>query len=151
MKRLIALLLSAVVSSTAGAEGLVAGDAWVRATPPGSRVAAVYLSVDNQGATADRLLSVATPVAERAEVHETVHEGQVVRMRRVEVLEIAAAGTLSLEPGGRHLMLLGLKAPLVEGARVPLMLRFEHAGELAVEAIVVAGDATGPHAGHHHH
>lgn len=151
MRHLIALFLLAFLASTAGAAGIVAGDAWVRATPPGSRVAAVYLRLDNQGTTADRLLSVATPVAERAEVHETVYEGGVARMRRVEVLEIAATGTLSLAPGGRHLMLLGLDAPLVAGARVPLTLRFEHAGELAVEATVVAGDATDPHAGHHHH
>jgi copper(I)-binding protein len=152
MKRLTALLLTAAtaLAGVAVAGGPVAGHGWARATPPGANLAAVYLVLDNTGGGADRLLSVATPAAERTEVHETLREGDVLRMRRVDPLHLRAGEKLAFEPGGLHVMLMGLRAPLVEGRRIPLTLTFERAGTVQVEATVVAGDATDPHAGHHH-
>ena len=152
MNRLIESMLVAglFLAGSAAAQEVSVTQAWARATPPGSIVAAVYLTIDNGGRPADRLISVSTPAADRAEVHTIVHEGDVVRMRRTEPLDIGAGERLVFEPGGRHLMLMGLKAPLVEGRRVSVTLDFEKAGRIAVEADVLAGDTTDPHAGHHH-
>jgi len=152
MNRLITILLvaAALFAGPAGADGLAVTQAWSRATPPGATVAAVYLTLDNSGGTADRLLSVSTDVAERPEVHTTVHDGDVVRMRRTEPLDIAAGERIAFGPGGRHLMLMGLKAPLVQGSRITVTLQFEKAGPVSFQVDVLAGDATDPHAGHHH-
>lgn len=152
MNRLIKSMLvaSLFLAGSAAAQDVTVTQAWARATPPGSTVAAIYLTIDNGGRPADRLISVSTVVAERAEVHAIVHEGDVVRMRRTEPLDIGAGERIVLEPGGRHLMLMGLKAPLVEGRRVSVTLEFEKAGKIPVEADVLAGDATDPHASHHH-
>ena len=152
MNRLITTLLVAAVllAGPAAADGLAVTQAWARATPPGATVAAVYLTLDNSAGGADRLLSVSTDVAERPEVHATVHDGDVVRMRRTEPLDIGAGERIAFEPGGRHLMLMGLQAPLVQGSRIAITLEFEKAGRISVEADVLAGDATDPHVGHHH-
>ena len=152
MNRLIATLLVAatLVARTAAADGPAVTQAWARATPPGVTVAAVYLTLDNSAGAADRLLSVSTDVAERPEVHTTVREGDVVRMRRTEPLDIGAGERIAFEPGGRHLMLMGLETPLVQGSRITVTLQFEKAGPVSFEAEVVAGDATDPHAGPHH-
>ncbi|MBS1200162.1 MAG: hypothetical protein H6R27_840 [Proteobacteria bacterium] len=152
MNRLIVSLLiaTALVAGPAAAAGPTVTQAWARATPPGATVAAVYLAIDNAGGAADRLVSVSTAVADRAEVHATVREGDVVRMRRIEPLDIGAGERVAFEPGGRHLMLMGLQAPLVQGSRIAITLEFEKAGRISVEADVLAGDATDPHVGHHH-
>lgn len=144
------LALAIGLAGQANAEGPAVTDAWARATPPGASVAAAYLVVDNTGGAADRLLGVASTAADRVEVHETRREGEVMRMRKAEPLAIAAGERVSLAPGGLHVMLMGLRAPLRQGDRLPLVLRFERAGEIQVEAAVLAGDATGPHADHHH-
>ena len=125
--------------------------AWARATPPGASVGAVYLIIDNRSSRSDRLLSVASPRAARVEVHATVRDVDVVRMRRVDPLHIGAAERLVLEPGGTHVMLMGLKAPLVEGETVPLTFRFELAGAIDVAARVHAVGDDAAAADHSHH
>jgi copper(I)-binding protein len=152
MNRLIMSLLmaAAFVAGPAAADAPAVTQAWARATPPGATVAAVYLTIDNAGGAADRLVSVSTAVADRSEVHATVREGDVVRMRRIEPLDVGAGERVAFEPGGRHVMLMGLQAPLVQGSRIAVTLEFEKAGPVRVEADVLAGDATDPHAGHHH-
>lgn len=125
--------------------------AWARATPPGSSVAAAYLVIDNQGSRSDRLLALTSPRADRVEVHATVHEGDVARMRRVDPLHLAARERLTMEPGGMHVMLIGLTAPLSAGERIPLLLRFELAGELRTELRVFDAGTTDAGKGHHDH
>lgn len=132
-----ALLLVAALPARAG-EVMTLERAWARATPPGTTVAAAYLVIDNRGSRSDRLLALSSPRAERAEVHATLRDGDVVRMRRVDPLHLGAGERLELRPGGTHIMLLGLRAPLAEGERVPLVLRFEVAGELRTEIRVFA-------------
>ena len=123
--------------------------AWARATPPGTPVAAAYLVIDNRGPRSDRLLSASSPSAEKVEVHATVHDGDVARMRKVDPLHVAAGERLVLEPGGMHLMLIGLRKPLTEGELIPIVLDFEVAGRLRTEIRVFAAgtDVTG---GKHH-
>ena len=123
-------------------------EAWARATPPGAKIAAGYLTIRNAGA-ADRLLSASSPAAAKVETHMTTKDGDVSRMREVKGYAVPAKGTLELAPGGSHLMLVDIKAPLKEGDKVPLVLRFEKAGELKTELGVRALGASAH--GHAHH
>jgi len=125
-------------------------NAWARATPPGAKIAAGYMTIRNTSGTADRLLAVSSPAAERVETHVTVKDGDVSRMREVKGYEIPAKGAFTLAPGGAHLMLVNPKAPLKEGEKVPLVLRFERAGEVKTElAVRPLGAAHDYHKGHH--
>lgn len=112
---------------------------WARASAGAAPTGAAYLAIENRGDAADRLLSASTPAAERAELHTHIHEGGVMKMREVEGgIELPAGEQVFLAPGGLHVMLMGLKAPLKEGERFPLTLTFEKAGELQVEVAVEA-------------
>src|SRR5207302_11463713 len=93
-----------------------------------------YLTIVNTGTADDRLIAAATPVAEKAEPHSTVTENGVMKMRPVQAVDVKAGGKAELKPGGLHLMLTGLKAPLKEGGTFPLTLTFEKAG--AIETMV---------------
>ncbi len=97
---------------------------------------AVYLRIRNRGREEDRLLGGATRVATRVEVHESYLEGDVMRMRRLEGIQVPPAGEVALRPGGLHVMLLGLKESLVEGESFPMVLEFEVSGEVEVEVSV---------------
>lgn len=121
-------------------------DAWARATPPGAKVGAGYLKISTS--VADRLIGAASPAAARVELHVTTKEGEVMRMRQVKAYDIPVGGSFALEPGGAHLMLVDLKAPLKEGTKVPMTLRFEKAGEVKIVLQVRALGAAG-HPGHH--
>ena len=140
----------------AGAEAVALGDLavsapWSRATPPMANVAAGYVIVTNTGETPDRLLGGSSPRASRVEIHSMTMENDVARMREMpEGVEVPAGGELALEPGGYHLMLVGLDAPLSEGDRVPLTLRFE-SGTIDVELDVRAMGASGGSSGHGGH
>lgn len=123
---------------------------WSRPTAPGVRVGVGYLVIANAGKD-DALLGATTPVAERVELHQTRMDGGVMRMRRVDRVELPAGATVRLEPGGLHMMLIGLKQPLAEGARLPLVLRFETAGEVKVELKVETDGPAAEPDGHAHH
>ncbi len=119
--------------------GLVIDHAYALPTPPGARTAAVYLRrLANQGPAADRLLGAETPVASRAAWHHsTLDERQVMRMQEVPVMELPAGFDRALRHGGEwHLMLEGLRAPLRDGDRFELTLRFERAGAVKVQVWV---------------
>lgn len=106
---------------------------WARATPPGAPVAGGFLDVRNAGATEDRLLSATSPDADKVELHEMRMDAGVMRMRRIDGgLAIAPGGTLTLAPGGFHLMFIGPKHPFVAGETVTATLRFERGGERTV-------------------
>jgi periplasmic copper chaperone A len=120
---------------------------WARATPPTAPTGGGYLSIKNTGTAPDRLMSVSSPAAQTVQVHEMKMDGNVMRMRELEGgLEIKPGETVTLAPGGMHLMMMGLKGPLKQGEKVPLTLMFEKAGKIDVELAVVAMGAT---PGHH--
>jgi len=120
-------------------------DPWTRATPPGAKVGAGYMKITSTGA--DRLIGASSPAAARVELHLTEKNGDVMRMREVKAYDIPARGGFELSPGGAHLMLVDIKAPFKEGAKIPVTLRFEKAGEVKVELQVRALGASG-HQGH---
>jgi len=118
---------------------------WSRATAPGAKVAVGYMEIRNNGKVADRLLSASSAAARRVEMHVTQREGDVMRMREVKAFEIPARERLTLRPGGPHLMLVDLAQPLKKGERFTMTLRFERAGELAVEFEVQELGSRHPH------
>lgn len=103
---------------------------------------AVYMTFKNSGA-ADRLLSASTATASSVEIHNINMDGGLMRMRKLDGVDLPAGGTAVFAPGGLHMMLFGLKAPLRAGASFPLELRFEKAGQILVQVNVKANsDAT---------
>jgi len=128
---------------------------WARASAGPARNSAAFMTIHNAG-SADRLIATSGDVAERVELHTHMMEGDIMKMRQVEAVEVPANAMAELQPGGFHIMLIGLKAPLKEGDRFPLTLTFEDAGEItvevAVEAISSMGGAQGgmDHGGMHH-
>lgn len=146
-----ALAIAAALAVPAGAQtvgALTVSGATTRATS--GKAGGGWLAIRNAGSAPDRLLSARSPVAERVELHTMRMEGDVMRMRQLDAIELPAGQTVELKPGGLHLMLMGLKAPLKAGERVPVTLRFEKAGELAVELDVAAAGAA-PADGHKRH
>jgi len=124
---------------------LAIGHPHARPTAPGQPTGGGYLTVTNRGRTADRLVGAAAPsVAQAVEVHEMRLEGNVMRMREIGTLEVPAGKTVKLEPGGLHLMIMGLKAPLAAGQHVPLTLTFEKAGRIEVDMTVDAAVSAAP-------
>ena len=142
--KFLALAASLVVASAALAQTtqLEVSNAWARATPGKAENGAAYLTI--QSPTADRLLSVASPVAKKAELHTMSMEGMVMKMRPLADLDIPAGQPVTLKPGGQHVMLLGLDAPLREGQSFPLTLTFEKAGTRTVTVAIEKPGAVGP-------
>src|SRR5712675_735160 len=103
-------LLLALVTSPALAQ-IKIENAWSRATPPGAKIAAGYMTIRNASKTADKLLSVSSLAAEKVETHVTVKDGDIFRMREVKGYDVPAGGAFELKPGGAHLMLVNVKAP----------------------------------------
>jgi len=150
--------LRAVVSAALGAATLAAaahganiGDIAIGhpyATPsiPGTSNGAAYLaSLENKGATADRLVHASTPMAARVEIHSmNLDANGVMRMREIDGIALAPKAKVQMKPGsGLHLMLIGLKEPLKEGATFPMTLQFERAGTVEVNVVVQAPRARG--------
>jgi copper(I)-binding protein len=115
---------------------LVITEARARPTPPGVSVGAVYFSITNAGSKADRLLSVSTPAASRVELHESRNMRGVVEMREVTSVECPPGATVRATPGGLHVMLLGLGAPLAAGTVFNVSLQFRDAGVLTLKVPV---------------
>ena len=113
------------------------GHPYARATAAGQSVGGGFLKLSNGGA-ADRLVAARTAVAASVELHTMRLEGDVMRMRQLDAIELPAGRTVELEPGGTHLMLMGLKAPLKAGQSFPMVLKFEKAGEVTVDVSVEA-------------
>lgn len=119
-----------------GAAGIAVSGAWARTTPPVVSNGAAYMTLSNGGASADRLVSAETGVAGRVEFHEHVMENGVAIMGEVESVELPAGAEAVFEPGGRHIMLMGLDGPLAAGERFTMTLTFERAGEITVDVPV---------------
>jgi copper(I)-binding protein len=142
---MVGVLFAALTVAAAEQPGEVTvANAWARATPGGAKNGAVYMSITAEPGAGDRLVAAKSEAARSVELHISDHEGGVVRMRRLDALEVPAGQTVRLSPGGHHLMLLDLKQPLKTGDRVKLTLVFEKAGELTVEASIRALSSSRP-------
>lgn len=159
MKNILRFVAAAVAfaATTAFAHDFTLGSIkidhpWSRATVEGIPNGVAYFVLENNGDTDDRLLSAASPVAETVELHTHIKDGEVMRMRQVENIDVPAGETVALEPGGLHVMLMGLKAPLQEGEMFPLTLEFDSAGTVTVDVLVqLITGGKGGHDDHDHH
>ena len=109
--------------------------AWARPTVSGQSGGGGFLKITG-GSANDRLLSASAGVSKMAELHTMEMDGDVMRMRPVDGIAIPAGATVELKPGGNHVMFMGLTQTLKAGARFPLTLRFEKAGEVKVDMLV---------------
>ena len=145
--RIISILLSVLFISTpawAGeekSEHLTISHPWSRATAPSQKVGAVFMTIEPNGNNEDRLIGAASPAAETVQIHNHTMVDGVMRMRPVDGVDIPANGAAVLAPGGFHIMLIGLKAPLFEETVIPLTLEFEKAGKVEIEAVIKAAGA----------
>ena len=112
-------------------------NAYVRATAPGQPAAGAFMKIDNSGA-ADQLLSASSPAAGEVQLHQMLMEGNVMKMGQVKDIAVPANGSVDLKPGGYHIMLMNIKAPLKAGETVPVKLKFAKAGEVEVKLPVNA-------------
>jgi periplasmic copper chaperone A len=118
---------------------------WARATPKGASSGAGYLTVTNNGTAPDRLTCAGSDAAAQCQIHSMTMENGVMKMRPVEGgLEIKPGETVTLKPGGYHVMLVDLKHPLETGSAVAVTLQFDKAGTVKVEMPVVAMGAAAP-------
>ena len=136
-----AILAVALASGTAVADEYKArtlriSNAFVRATPPGAKVAGAFMSIENQGKETDRLVSASSPVAGLVEIHEMAMDGGLMKMRAVKGIDLKPGATVELRPGGYHVMLEDLKQPLKQGEQIPVLLTFERAGTVEIKVKV---------------
>ncbi len=144
MRKLIAIVMVAwaVASPALAEESVRVFDAWARASVLASRPGATYLTI--KSTSDDTLIGASTPVAKRVMIHAVEKDGDVIRMKHVEALELPAGQQVTLAPGGMHLMLMGLQDKLSEGTAFPMTLSFEIAGEITVDVSVLGIAAEGP-------
>ena len=134
------LITFALTASCApGAPDIDISEAWARATAPGQSSGAVYATIANRGAP-DRLVGVMSE-AGTSMLHRSDNRGGVARMRMLPELAIPAGSSIDLAPGGTHVMLSGLAAPLVAGTDYPLSFRFAESGSRTVKVTIVAAGA----------
>src|SRR3954468_7650721 len=147
---LLALLSAPALAQEVKAGDLVITQPWSRATPGGAKIAGGFVTIENKGATPDRLISGAGDVAGKVEIHEMAMNNGVMTMRPLDKgLVIEPGKTVKLAPGGYHLMLMDLKNPLKQGDKVPLELQFEKAGKVTVSLDVQGVGAQAPAAAGH--
>jgi copper(I)-binding protein len=147
----IGAALALALAPAARAQGAVTVTAaWTRAAGAGA-TGVGYMTIRNPGPAADRILGARTPAARVVELHTHIRDGDVMRMRPVQAIDLPPGQEVRFAPGGLHLMLIGLAAPLRQGERVPVTLVLERGGEVQVELSVEAAGARGPGGGGHRH
>ncbi len=120
---------------------------WAWTSLKGARTGAAYVTIVTRGSDGDRLVSVKSPAARRAEIHLHSMAGNVMQHRIMELIDVPSGQTFTFAPGGLHVMLFDLTAPLKMGAKFPLMLKFEQAGSVAVDVVVQPFRSPGPDSG----
>jgi copper(I)-binding protein len=138
----IAAFLSIATAAFAQPGQLEISNAWARATPAKAENGIAYLTI--RSPTPDRLVSVSSPAAKKAELNTMEMSKMVMKMRPIAGLDIPAGQPVTLKPSGDHIMLLGLNGPLREGQSFPLTLTFEKAGAREVTVAVEKPGAAGP-------
>lgn len=162
-RSILTLAIAFTFGASAHAHDYKAGDLQIqhphaRATVANQPSGAAYLTIENKGKNADKLIAVSSPVAKSAEIHTMSMDGNVMKMREVDDIEIKPSTRVAMEPGhhGYHIMLLGLKQPLKAGDKFPLTLTFEKSGKVDVSVWVEeknakTGKTDADAAAHQHH
>jgi len=149
LKLVMLAAIGALTMQTAWAANISVSDAWARATMPGQPVSGAYMQIRSDADA--RLVSASSPAVPRVEMHEMKMDGDVMRMREVKAIDLPKGKTVSLEPGGFHIMLMNLPKPIAAGDVIPLILTVESGGKQ--QTIEVKAEARSPMGGgamHHH-
>lgn len=152
LKALLFLILTVCLSVASGAyaqpssaTAISIEHPWARATPRGGRTGAAYVTIVNHGLTPDRLIHAATPRADKVQFHQENDDNGVMRMREMPAVDVGAGTSVTLKPGGTHIMMIGLKQQLKEGQTLPLTLEFEQAGKIELQVPIAKAGAMGDH------
>jgi copper(I)-binding protein len=155
--RSVSLFLCALaISVTAHAHeydlgSLHIGHPYARATVPGQPGGGAFLSIENKGKEADKLIGVSSSVAKSTEIHTMAMDGNVMKMREVGEIDLPPASTVDMKPGhGYHVMLIGLNQPLKAGDKFPLTLTFQKSGKIEVSVVVTDLSGKSAEAAHQH-
>ena len=145
MNRLSLLTAFATLTfaASAGAQTIAVDQPWARATSPSQSVGGAFLTITDNGAD-DALVSAASPIAASVELHETVNDNGVMKMKPIDSLKLTHGQSVVLQPGQYHLMVMGLKQQLKPGDSFPLTLNFAHAAPMTVNVVVQSAGAAAP-------
>jgi len=151
LKVLMLAAIGALSMQAAWAANISVSDAWARATMPGQKVSGAYMQI--QSDVDAHLISASSPAVPRVEVHEMKMDGDVMRMREVKAVDLPKGKTVSLEPGGYHIMLMNLPKPIAAGEVIPLTLVVESGGKRQTVEVRAEARAPGssPMPNHMHH
>ncbi|ENZ83889.1 copper chaperone PCu(A)C [Caulobacter vibrioides] len=137
MKTLSLIALAALLTAStaqAAAPVVTATEAWCRPAPAGALAGGCYVTLT--ASADDRLVTVETTAADHGEIHSMSMDGGVMRMRKLDGLPLPAGKAVALKPGGEHLMLISPKVAFKDGAKIPMVLKFQKAAPVKVEATV---------------
>lgn len=132
-------------------EGVMVEQPWARASAGQAKAGAAFMTIVNMGPHADRLIAAKSDLAARTELHTHLMEGGVMKMRQVDEIDVLPGTPTALQPGGYHIMFMGLKKPFIEGETLPLTLIFEKAGPVDVDFVVQGAGAKQPAHAHGAH
>lgn len=133
---LFLLSLSGSAFAQSASDDVAISGVYVRAVPPGQPNSAAFMEIKNGGGVDHALVGGSSPVAEVVELHTHTMDGGMMRMRQIDKIDLPAGQDVSLKPGGLHVMLIGLKQPLVPDENIPVTLRYEDGSEATIEAPV---------------
>jgi copper(I)-binding protein len=143
LKVLMLAAIGALAAPSVWAANVSVSDAWARATMPGQQVSGAYMQIRSDADA--RLVGASSPVVPRVEVHEMKMDGDVMRMREVPAVDLPKGKTVSLAPGGYHIMLMNLQKPIAAGDVIPLTLVIESDGKR--QTVDVKAEARAPMGG----
>lgn len=154
------IALAGLLTATCAAADFTAGslqlnDLWIRASVPGQTNGAGYLQIINPTTAADKLIAIESEASNRVELHTVITEDGVAKMREVNGITIPANGDVKLAPGSYHIMFLQLTGPFKQDSLIPVVLKFEKAGDVRVNFTVKPptynpANMQGSNAGHGH-
>ncbi|MFC2749930.1 MAG: copper chaperone PCu(A)C [Campylobacter sp.] len=154
------LALSLLVASLgfANAADIEISDIYAKATPPGAKNTALFFNVKNNTDKPVKLIGASSPAAATGEIHTHKEVDGMKKMVQIDSIEVAPESTVSLKPGGLHVMLMDIKAPIKEGDKLDATLEFDNGQKLELKDIVAKpvvakkdGEHGHDHGGHHKH
>lgn len=153
MKAVLQILMVLVLGAStqvAAAEGEIqVRDPWVQAAPPNAKVMAAYLEINNSGKKPRALTGASSTAFGQVGIHQSVMHGNMVHMEHMKELAVPPGASVTLKPGGMHLMLMDAKKPLQIGDQIPIMLIFKGGEKILFTAVVRSGQ-TGNMEDHSH-
>ena len=132
----IIICFCVLITETVFSSSLMIEGAFARASLGHGKNSAAYLSIRNHASKDDYLIDVKTNVAAMTSLHNHINDKGIMKMRAVKKIAIPANGSIKLQPGGFHIMLMGLKKPLLEGDKFDLTLIFKKAGTVLCSVLV---------------